>query len=146
MDSNFRMAQQQFCALDHRAGEPRYVGQKINKRASRARRDYRNINRRYDMKRNVGPREQLFRIAVGSAAVLGAALIQKLRGWRWLLGAWGVANITTGLTRYCPSNQLTGIDNTEGNEFVHFDESVGGLRGRMGQRLNELQHRVGATL
>ncbi len=66
------------------------------------------------MKPNVGPREQLFRIAVGSAAVAGAALLPRLRGWRWLLCAWGLANITTALTRYCPSNQLTGIDNTRG--------------------------------
>lgn len=97
------------------------------------------------MKHNVGPREQLFRIGVGSAAVLGAVLIPKLRRWRWLLGSWGLANIATGLTRYCPSNQLTGIDNTEGKEFVHFDESLRGLRGRISQQLNELQHRVGAT-
>ena len=51
------------------------------------------------MKPNVGPREQLFRIAVGSAAVVGAALLPRLRGWRWLLCAWGLANITTALTR-----------------------------------------------
>jgi DUF2892 family protein len=98
------------------------------------------------MKHNVGPREQLFRIGVGSAAVLGAVLIPKLRRWRWFLGSWGLANIATGLTRYCPSNQLTGIDNTEGNEFVHFDESLGGFRGRIGQQLNRFQHRIGARV
>lgn len=98
------------------------------------------------MKHNVGPREQLFRISVGSAAVLGAVLMPKLRRWRWFLSAWGLANIATGLTRYCPSNQLTGIDNTEGKEFVHFDESLRGVRGRLGQQLNRLQHRLGATL
>jgi hypothetical protein len=98
------------------------------------------------MKQNVGPHEQLFRIGIGSAALTIAVLLPKLRGWRWLLGAWGLANITTALTRYCPSNELTAIDNTQGNEFVHFDESVPGFRGRIGQRLNELQHRIGATL
>jgi hypothetical protein len=98
------------------------------------------------MRHNVGPREQLFRIGIGSAAVLGAVLIPKLRRWRWFLGSWGLANIATGLTRYCPSNQLTGIDNTEGREFVHFDESMRGFRGRIGQQLNQLQHRIGATL
>ncbi|HEY5742407.1 MAG TPA: hypothetical protein VIS99_07690, partial [Terrimicrobiaceae bacterium] len=67
-------------------------------------------------------------------------------GWRWLLAAWGLANIATATTRYCPSNQLTGIDNTAGTEFVHFDESVNGVRGQIGQRLNELQHRIGATM
>jgi hypothetical protein len=97
------------------------------------------------MKQNVGPREQLFRIGIGSVALIGAALLPKLRRWRWFLGAWGLANITTALTRYCPSNQLTGIDNTEGNEFMHFDESLQGFRGRIGQRLNELQHRIGAS-
>ena len=45
------------------------------------------------MKHNVGPREQLFRITVGSAALLGAMLIPKLRRWRWFLGGWGLANI-----------------------------------------------------
>ena len=98
------------------------------------------------MKHNVGPREQLFRIIIGSAALLGVAVIPKLRRWRWLLGTWGLANITTGLTRYCPSNQLTGIDNTKGKEFVHFDESLRGLRGRIGQQLNRFQHRIGARL
>jgi hypothetical protein len=97
------------------------------------------------MKRNVGPREQLFRIGIGCAALVGVALLPKLRSWRWLLGTWGLANIATALTRYCPSNQLTGIDNSKGNEFVHFDESLRGLRGRIGQWLNELQHRIGAA-
>jgi hypothetical protein len=97
------------------------------------------------MKHNVGRREQLFRITIGSAALLGAVLVPRLRCWRWALGAWGVANIATALTRYCPSNQLTGIDNTEGHEFVHFDESSADFRGRIGQRLNELQQRIGAT-
>ena len=97
------------------------------------------------MKSNVGPRERVFRISVGSIAVAGAALLPQLRGWRWLLGAWGLANITTALTRYCPSNQLTGVDNTKGNEFVHFDDSLRDFRGRVGRRLNEFQHRIGAT-
>lgn len=98
------------------------------------------------MKHNVGRREQLFRVTIGSAAVLSAVLVPKLRRWRWALGAWGMANIATGLTRYCPSNQLTGIDNTEGNELVHFDESLRGFRGRLAQQFNRLQHRIGATL
>lgn len=97
------------------------------------------------MKSNVGPREQIFRITVGAAALTGAALLPKLRGWRWLLGTWGLANIATALTGYCPSNQLTGIDNTKGNEFVHFDESLGDFRSRIGQYLNEVQHWIGAT-
>ena len=98
------------------------------------------------MKHNVGPREQLFRITIGSAGVLGAALIPKLRRWRWLLATWGMANIATGLTRYCPSNQLTGIDNTEGNELIHFNDSLRVVRGRIGGQLNRLQRDIGATL
>ena len=96
------------------------------------------------MKSNVGPREQLFRICIGSAALAAAALIPKLRRWRWMLGTWGLANIATGITRYCPSNQLTGIDNAKGSEFVHFDESLRDFRGRMGHRLNRFQRRIGA--
>jgi hypothetical protein len=62
-----------------------------------------------------------------------------------LVGTWGLANLASGLTRYCPSNQLTGIDNTKGNEFVHFNESLKGFRGRVGQRLNKLQHRIATS-
>ena len=97
------------------------------------------------MKFNVGPREQLFRICIGTAALAGAAWVPKLRRWRWMLGAWGLANIATGVTRYCPSNQLTGIDNTKGDEFMHFDESLHDFRGRIGQRLNQFQRRIGGT-
>jgi hypothetical protein len=32
------------------------------------------------MKQNVGSREQLFRIGIGSVALVGAALLPKLRG------------------------------------------------------------------
>jgi hypothetical protein len=98
------------------------------------------------MKRNVGSREKLLRICLGAVALAGAAFLPKLRRWRWVIGSWGVANIATGLTCYCPSNQLTGIDNTRGDEFVHFDESLRGLRGRIGHQLNRLQHRIGATV
>src|SRR5947199_7773969 len=86
------------------------------------------------MRHNVGPREQTFRIAVGSAAVAVALLLRRGGGWRWLLGAWGLANLATAWTRYCPSNDLFGIDNTRGDEFVHFDPSRLGLRGRVGRR------------
>jgi DUF2892 family protein len=77
--------------------------------------------------------------------LIAAALQPKLARWRWLLGAWGLANIVTALSRYCPTNQVTGIDNTRGNEFVHFDESLHDFRGRIGPRLNQFQHRIGAS-
>ena len=98
------------------------------------------------MKQNVGPREQLFRIGIGAAALAGAALLPQLRRWRWAVGAWGVANIASAVTRYCPSNQLTAIDNTQGSEFVHFNESLRGFRGRTACRLNRLQQRLGAAV
>ena len=98
------------------------------------------------MKQNVGPRERLFRIAIGSVALTSVALMPKLRRWRWLIAGWGLANIASGLTRYCPSNQLTGIDNAEGNEFVHFNDSLHDFRGRIGHQLNRLQRRIGATV
>jgi hypothetical protein len=97
------------------------------------------------MKQNVGPREQVFRITLGCAAIGAALFVPKLGGWRWLLGAWGAANLTSGVTRYCPSNQLTGIDNTAGDELMHFDESLGDFRGRIGHRLNQFQRRIGAA-
>jgi hypothetical protein len=97
------------------------------------------------MKENVGPREQTFRIITGVAAAAAAIALPRLGGWRWPLGIWGVANVTVAIMRYCPSNALLGIDNTKGDEFLHFDESLQDVRGRVGHRLNELQHRVGAT-
>lgn len=97
------------------------------------------------MKQNVGPREQLFRIGIGSAALTAACLSSRLGGWRFLLGAYGLANLATAVTRYCPSNQLLGIDNTEGDEILHFDESLQDFRGKFGHRMNELQHRFGAS-
>jgi hypothetical protein len=94
---------------------------------------------------NVGPRERLFRIAAGSAAVTAALLWPRGGAWRWLLGTWGVANIMTGLTRYCPSNHLLGIDNTRGEELVHFEPSPNGARAQVSRRLNEVQRRLGLT-
>lgn len=96
------------------------------------------------MKENVGPREQMLRIGIGAAAITTAFLLPRLGGWRWALGIWGLANLSTAMFRYCPSNTLLGVDNTHGDEFLHFDESLPDVRGRAGHRLNELQHRLGA--
>lgn len=96
------------------------------------------------MKANVGPHEQMLRIGAGSAALSAAILLPRLGKWRFLLGAWGAANMATAVTRYCPSNALFGIDNTQGREVMHFDESLDDIRGRVGRKLNDLQHRVGA--
>ena len=97
------------------------------------------------MKQNVGPREQILRVTLGCAAIAAVLFFPKLRRWRWLLGSWGIANLASGATRYCPSNQLTGIDNTSGHELIHFDESLGGMRGHLAHRLNRLQRRMGVA-
>lgn len=94
------------------------------------------------MKCNVGPNEQLFRIAVGGASTALAVLVPRLGRWRWLLGLWGAANLATAVTRYCPSNALFGIDNCRGDEWVHFDDTLPDVRGRVGHRLNEWQHQL----
>jgi hypothetical protein len=97
------------------------------------------------MRQNVGPHEQMLRIGIGVFALTAAMVAPRLRGWRWLLGAWGVANLAVAFTRYCPSNALFGIDNTKGDELMHFDESLPDFRGRLGHRLNEIQQQAGAT-
>ncbi len=98
------------------------------------------------MTRNVGPRETLLRMAVGSIA-LGTAIFARSLGRRsrWLLGAFSVVNFATAFTRACPGNALLGIDNTRGKELVHFRRSPG-FRGRLGRRANQFQRRVGATV
>ncbi|WP_274471509.1 DUF2892 domain-containing protein [Bacillus sp. 3255] len=57
------------------------------------------------MKCNVGDREQVLRIGIGSAIVLAGAYYKK---W-W--GLIGIAPIVTGVTRYCPLNAALGISN-----------------------------------
>jgi hypothetical protein len=97
------------------------------------------------MKANVGTHEAMFRIGIGAAAVTAGLLAPRLGNWRWLLRAWGAANLTVAYTRYCPSNALSGVDTTQGDELMHFDESLPDIRGRVGRSLNKLQHRIGAT-
>jgi hypothetical protein len=95
-----------------------------------------------EMTPNVGPREQLVRMAVGAAALTAALCLPRLGAWRAVLAAAGLMKIATAVTRYCPVSALVGIDNTRGTELVHFDDNEGGVR----ERLNEMQHRVGATI
>ena len=91
---------------------------------------------------NVGPREQLVRIAAGAVALTAALCLPRLGAWRALLVAAGLMKIATAVTRYCPVSALVGIDNTRGTELVHFDDNEGGVR----ERMNEMQRRVGATV
>lgn len=97
------------------------------------------------MKANVGRRERLARIGFGVAMLAWAARARTAPPWRrWLLGVLGVANVATAVTRYCPSNALLGVDNTRGDELVHFVTSRRRRRGRLGRRLNKLQRRLHA--
>jgi hypothetical protein len=75
-------------------------------------------------------------MAIGTIALLA---LRRVHGtWRRaLLGTWGLANLSTGLLRYCPSNQLFGIDNTRGREWLHFQHA---------RKLNRLQRRAGLTV
>jgi len=60
---------------------------------------------------NVGPRERIIRLASGMAIGTAAAGRQMALWKRLALGAVAVAQIVTATTRYCPVNQLFGIDN-----------------------------------
>ncbi len=91
---------------------------------------------------NVGRNESKVRILLGVACLGAACTVERLGGWRWLLAASGAAELITGLTRYCPVNQALGIDNTQGDELVHFREDSG-YGGTFGRRMNRLQQRIG---
>jgi len=60
---------------------------------------------------NVGPRERIIRLASGMA--LGAvAAGRPMAAWKRIaLGAVAAVEVITATTRYCPVNQLLGIDN-----------------------------------
>ena len=98
------------------------------------------------LRTNVGRREQMLRIGTGAIVLMLALRSRQSASRRLLLAAWGVASVATALTRWCPSNALLGIDNSRGHELVHFVGSRRTRRGRLGKRLNRLQHRWGATL
>jgi hypothetical protein len=65
------------------------------------------------MKCNVGQRESQLRVAFGSGLLLTALFAPVPRGLRLLLGAWSIAQLSSGLTRYCPSNEWFGINNCQ---------------------------------
>lgn len=73
-------------------------------------------SRRLIMKRNVGVRERYGRIGVGVLSGVGAIFLPAGTVVRAALGIIGLAGLGTGVTRYCPANQILGIDNYGGAE------------------------------
>jgi hypothetical protein len=60
------------------------------------------------MQRNVGSTERYVRIAAGLAAATAAA---QTSGWkRTALAAVSAGGLATGVSGYCPLNQVTGLD------------------------------------
>jgi hypothetical protein len=63
------------------------------------------------MRCNVGPRERVIRLAAGMATA-AIALSRPMSPWKRVgLGSVAAAEIITAITRYCPVNQLVGMDN-----------------------------------
>jgi len=60
-------------------------------------------------KRNVGGWERKARLG-GGAASAAAALLVPIPWLQLVLGLGAVSGLVTGLTRYCPMNQLAGRD------------------------------------
>jgi hypothetical protein len=65
---------------------------------------------------NVGLTEQKFRIAAGTALIATAAFAPLSRGWRIGLAAFGIAELITGATRYCPVSRAFGINTCRDGE------------------------------
>lgn len=63
------------------------------------------------MKPNVGPKERYIRLTVGTLAAIAAVTMVKSRGLAAVFGAIAASGIETGFSRYCPMNELLGIDN-----------------------------------
>jgi len=62
------------------------------------------------MQCNVGPKERVARIGAGVVAG-GVAVSGLVPLWgQVLLGIVGVTGLATGVTRYCPANQLLGYN------------------------------------
>ena len=66
---------------------------------------------------NVGRTEQKFRLAAGGVLLAAAAFAPVGRGWRIGFAVLGVAELVTGVMRYCPVNQALGIDTCRDEEF-----------------------------
>lgn len=64
------------------------------------------------MRQNVGSKDQMARLAIGTAA--GAAAL-RAHGWQQTaLCSVATAAFITGLTRTCPINEMLGVDTSRG--------------------------------
>lgn len=60
------------------------------------------------MLRNVGPKERIARIAAGAFAAIAARKFARSRSARTVLGMVAASGLGSGLSSYCPMNQLLG--------------------------------------
>lgn len=63
------------------------------------------------MKPNVGSKERYLRLGLGILAGIGTVKFSKSKTTSALLGVIAASGIETGLSRYCPLNEVLGIDN-----------------------------------
>jgi hypothetical protein len=73
------------------------------------------------MECNVGRRESQLRVAGGIILAVISAFAPIPRPVKFALRAWGLAQISSGFTRYCPSNALFKINNCRrkpGEKFI----------------------------
>ncbi len=68
------------------------------------------------MQCNVGSKERIARIGLGLLAG-GVAVSGSVSGWvQGILGVVGLAGLATGITRYCPVNQMVGYNGCAADE------------------------------
>jgi hypothetical protein len=65
------------------------------------------------MKCNVGGWDRNIRYAVGTGALAAGLFAPISRGWRMAAFALATSELLTATTRYCPLNQMLGINTCE---------------------------------
>ena len=76
------------------------------------------------MKKNVGSKERYGRILVGTASSLSAGLVPMGVAARVGFFLIGLTGLVTGITQYCPINQLLGIDRFHKRSLVKSPEET----------------------
>ncbi len=66
------------------------------------------------MKENVGGLDRKMRWILGTAALVTAFTAPLPKGWRISLLAFGATEFLTAGSRYCPMNELLGVDTRKG--------------------------------